>query len=222
MSILPVLTIICFLVPPVIISFRKLWKDKFFLLFGIYGILGALINLSDFLPGLKGPALEQVNVFYNLVDIPYVLLMLHTISRDRWIKKVIHFSVAIYFGFQLYFLAMEGMKYEAMTYTLGFGLVMIIFSILWILLSYLRRMGLQPRHIAFVTVLGALLFSYGSFVVVYIFDYIITGYATGDNLLIYYVSTIVAMLIGSAGMMIRGIHQKHYDGHTVPEVEDQL
>lgn len=220
MSILPVLTIICFLVPPVIISLRKLWDHKFFLLFGLYGILGALINLADFLPAMKGKTLEQVNVFYNLVDIPYVLFMLLTISRDRWIKRVITISIIVYSVLQVYFLGVEGMKYEALTYTLGFGLIMILFCILWILLSYLRKMGLQPRHISFVTVLAALLFSYGSFVVVYIFDYIITGYATKDNLMIYYISTIVAMLIGSAGMMIKGINQKTYDHLVSNEMEE--
>lgn len=173
--------------------------------FGIYGIMAAAINFLDLFPGIDFTIIERINVFYNMIDIPFVMLMIYSICSNEVVKKLMVFSVALYIFLQMVFFFREGMKYDALKITLGYGLGIVLLSILYTLLAYFRKMGLSGQQVAYVVILCALLFDYGSFIVIYIFDYYVEGYNINDNLLIYYISSIIAMLIGSSGMLVRGV-----------------
>ena len=49
---------------------------------------------------------------------------------------------------------------------------------------------------------AALLFEYATFIVIYIFDYILISEDRKDSFLIYYVSSLVAILIASCGFIL--------------------
>ena len=49
----------------------------------------------------------------------------------------------------------------------------------------------------------ALLFEYGSYIVVYIFDYFIVPEDLADKLLVYYISTLIAVMIACFGFLTK-------------------
>jgi hypothetical protein len=61
-----------------------------------------------------------------------------------------------------------------------------------------------------------LFFEYGTFVVIYIFDYLLPGTSTSsDNFLVYYLSSLVALPVAICGFLIKGIK-------TPPPVADRV
>ncbi len=64
------------------------------------------------------------------------------------------------------------------------------------------------REKALLLIHGALLFQYGTYIVVYVFDYFIVDVADGvDKFLIYYISTIISIGIGSSGLLLKGLQK---------------
>lgn len=193
-----------FLLPAVAITVRKLWSVAFFKMFGIYGLMGAALTSLD-LFSLDPSIIDRIGLMYNMIDIPYVMLMIYIICRNQIVKRLIILSVVLYIFLQVVFFFREGMNYDALKISLGYGLGIILLALISTLLNYFRRMGLTQRQVAYVVILSALLFDYGSFIVIYIFDYYVQGYNITDNLVIYYVSSIIAMSIGTAGLFVRNL-----------------
>jgi len=200
-SIMTILTIIFFLMPAIVVTIKRLWKDKFLKLFGIYGILAAAINFLDV---FKVPFvyIESLNVIYNMIDIPFVIFILYQITKNTLARKIMKLSMIFYAVWQVYSLVQYGLKYVSMKYTLGFGIGLIIIFTVYLLSTYVRRMELTKIHIAHMILLGSLLFNYGSFVIIYIFDYYVKDYNAADNLFLYYISSIVSMLMVTAGLFV--------------------
>ncbi len=201
LSILPLITTLVFLLPAAIITIKKMWSTRFFMLFGIYGLMAAFINALDLFP-INWVFVERANIFYNMLDIPFVMFMMYTITRNEVVRKLIVMGVGLYIFLQLVFFFREGMKYDALKISMGYGLGIVLLAILYQLLVFFRSMSLKSSQVPYIVVLCALLFDYGSFIIIYIFDYYVEGYNMNDNLLLYYISSIVSMLIASGGLLI--------------------
>ena len=200
-SILTIITILFFLTPAVVISLKKFWRDKFLQLFGIYGIAAAIINLLDLFM-IPYSVIEKINVLYNILDIPFVILMLFQITRSSLVKQMMKGSMIVYLVLQIASLVKFGWNYDSIKYSLGYGIVMIIMFSAYLLSTYVRRMNLGKLHIAHMILLGSLLFNYGSFVVIYIFDFYVEDYNMADNLMLYYISSCVSMAMVTAGLLV--------------------
>jgi hypothetical protein len=57
------------------------------------------------------------------------------------------------------------------------------------------------RQKALLFIHAALLFEYGTYIVVYIFDYFYVDTAVLDNYLIYYLSTLIAIMVACFGLL---------------------
>jgi hypothetical protein len=56
---------------------------------------------------------------------------------------------------------------------------------------------------------AALLFEYGTYIIIYIFDYYLEHISsTMDNYLVYYVSSLIALVIATCGYLTKGIGKK--------------
>lgn len=180
---------------------KKYWNDKFLRLFGIYGLAAAFLNLLD-LFRIPWVFIEKVNVLYNILDIPFVIFILYQITRSNLVKQMMKGAMIIYFILQVASLVKWGWGYESIKYSLGYGIVMIIMFSGYLLTTYVRKMKLTKLHIAHMILLGSLLFNYGSFVVIYIFDFYVQNYNMADNLMLYYISSIISMTMVTAGLFV--------------------
>ncbi len=200
-KLLPLISTIVFILPALTITLRRLWSVTFFKMFGIYGLMGAALTSLD-MSTIDPLIIERVGLIYNMIDIPYVMLMIFIISKNELVKRVIILSVVLYIFLQLVFYFREGMNYAAIKISLGYGLSIVLLAVIFTLLNFFRRMGLTSRQVAYIVILSALMFDYGTFIVIYIFDYYVTGYNITDNLVIYYISSIIAMTIGTVGLWV--------------------
>jgi cell shape-determining protein MreD len=70
------------------------------------------------------------------------------------------------------------------------------------IIRYMQKVEHSTRQNAKMFVYAALLFEYATFIVIYVFDYILVAEDRKDNFIIYYVSTLVAIVIASCGFIL--------------------
>ncbi|MEP7257251.1 MAG: hypothetical protein ABI687_02660 [Flavitalea sp.] len=200
-QIISIAAVISCFIPILIVALKRLWQDTFFLLFSTYWLLGGLANLLDFIPGLSKEARETIGVIYNLIDLPFLLFILRYTTSSDMVKRYVTFSLALFLGFEILNLIIYGFRYDALKYTLGSGIALVLIVLIWEIILYLQLIEQSNRQTAKIFIYAALLFEYGTFIVIYIFDYFLPNANSRDTYLIYYISTLVALFIASCGYM---------------------
>ena len=197
------LAIIAYFFPVAIVLFKRLWFHRSFLLFAIYWLVAGIINILLLTPGIDPEVLSTIRAGYNMADIPFILAIFYFTTASPRIR---HFTKFVWFGLviiQTINAFINGVNYQSLKYILGLGVFLVIAIVIWEIIGYLRKMEHTPKEKAMLFIYAALLFEYGTYVIVYIFDYYITGSDNTDNLLIYYISSFIALLIACCGYLIR-------------------
>lgn len=201
--IITLLASIAYFIPVLIVVFKKLWSDKYFLFLGIYWLTGALINGITKIPAIGSEAREVMTVIYNMIDIPFILWILWYTSSSSAMAKILRLIIPVYTVSELILVFSFGINYDAIKYIIGVGVLIVLIALVWEITQYLQRMEHNNREKSMLFIYAALLFKYGSYIIVYIFDYFITPADQVDKLLIYYMSTLVAIMIACFGFLLK-------------------
>lgn len=211
--ILSLAALLFYFVPLILVLCKKLWNDKFFLFFACYWGFGGLINSVDFIPGFSKLLAYRIGVFYNLADIPFVLAIFHFTTNSPALKKFTAFASLGSLAAGLIELYKGGLLFESLKYSLGIGIVLVLIVVIWEIVRYFQKIEHSNRQNSKVLIFAALLFEYASFIIIYLFDYVIPGvYERQDNFLLYYISSIIALLIASCGyLLFKKYEQQHQE-----------
>jgi hypothetical protein len=172
------------------------------MLFATYWAIGGVINMTDLIPGFPKNVSYTIGVLYNMLDIPFILAILFFTSTSILVRRFISISLLIFISFEIINAFVSGITYDALKYSLGAGIVLVLFVLSWEILRYMQKVEHSNRQNAKVFIYAALLFEYATFVLIYIFDYFILSSDSKDSFLIYYISTLVAILIASCGYLL--------------------
>ena len=195
-----------YFVPILIVIFKRLWPLLPFLLFALYWLLGGLVNLIEFIP-LPKSAVELITVIYNMLDMPIVLGIFYFSTSSASIKKFTRIAMPAYALLILVNCLVRGLNYDALKYVLGLGLMLVLVSIVWEIILYLQKIKHSSQDKAMLLIYAAMLFEYGTYVVIYIFDYFLPGVSsTTDNFFVYYISSLVAISVAVCGFLTRGLN----------------
>lgn len=176
--------------------------------FSMYWAMTGLINMMQKSSWINQPLIEKVTVFFNMMDIPLVLFILYNATEVNRIKQWIKFASPALLGVQLINFLIQGWNYQAATYVLGLSLITILVVLFWEVYHYMSKLYHSDYQNAMIFMHASLLFAYGSFVIVYIFDYCIKIGSPMDTYLIYYISTIIALMISLWGFTYNHKKQK--------------
>ena len=202
-DIVSVLAVIAYFLPMTIVLINRLWKHTPFLLFASYWALCGLVNLLDFIPGISLEFRNTLGVVYNMIDIPLMLCIFHFTSSTEWVRQFSKYACISFILIESINAYYNGINYQAIKYVVGIGVVIVLFIIISEIIFYLRKMEHTPLEKALLFIYSALLFEYGTYVIIYIFEYFIHGSSAMDNLLIYYISSLVAIIIACFGFIIK-------------------
>ena len=202
-KIISILATIAYFIPAFIVVFKKLWRDTYFFYLGIYWLLGAMVNIASNNLGMEPRTLEIVTVLYNMIDIPFILWILWYTSFSSNLAKLLRVVIVVYVVAEILLVLMFGLNYAAIKYIIGGGLLLVVATLIWEITIYLQRIEHSNREKAMLFIYAALLFEYGSFSIVYIFDYFIIPADQVDKWLIYYISTLIAIVIASFGFLLK-------------------
>ena len=199
-EIISLLATIAYFVPACIVIFISLWKDPYFLYLGLYWLAGAVVNI---LTGIPGAPSEVIAVLYNMVDIPFMLWILWYTSFSSSLARILKVVIAAYIIIELALVIAYGINYDSIKYIMGIGVLLVLITLVWEITLYLQRIEHSNRERAMLFIYAALLFEYGSYTVVYIFDYFIMPPSQVDTLLIYYSSSLIAISIATFGFLLK-------------------
>ncbi len=208
-NIISVLAQIAYFIPILIVLGRKMWKEVPFLLFGLYWMISGWVNLLGNIPGISQEILETATVVYNMIDVPMVLGILYVTTKSKTLRQLTGWVAPVFLMVQLINFFIRGWNYNAAKYLLAIGLVLVLVALLWEISLYMQKLEHNDHDRSMIFIHFSLLFAYGTFIVIYIFDYYVTtpGGAE-DNFLIYYISSIVAIIIASVGYLTRKHNQR--------------
>jgi hypothetical protein len=206
------LAVIAYFIPALIVLFKKLYKDRIVVLFATYWAIGGFINVSDHIPGISKELSSVMAVVYNLLDFPLVLFIFYYSTNSARLKKFIRLAGPAYILLAIVNCAIKGFSYDALIYVVGVGTVLVLVVVGWEVLRYFRKMEHTHREKAMIFIYAAMLFEYGSYVIVYIFDFfLVPEQATYDNLLVYYASTLIGVAIASIGFLSKDLRQARHE-----------
>jgi hypothetical protein len=194
---------------------KKLWSAVPFRLFALYWLVCALVNLIEFIP-LPAYVMDLYTVIYNILDIPLVLAVFYFATSSAAVKKFTKIVAPALLLTGLVNCIIRGFTTDALEYVLGGELMIILGVIIWEIILKLQQIKLTGYAKGMLLICAALLFEYGTFVVIYIFDYLLPGTSSSsDNFLVYYLSSLVALPVAICGFLTKGIK-------TPPPVADRL
>jgi hypothetical protein len=194
--------LVSYFIPLLIVLVKKLWDDKFFVLFAAYWTLGGVINATDFIPAIPRNINVGIGIFYNLVDIPFILAILYYTTNSIIVRKFASFAIILSILSEVFGLLINGFNYEALRYSLGIGVALVLIIVIWEIIRYLQKIEHSNRQNAKVFIYAAVLFEYAPFILIYIFDYFVDVTNTKDSYLNYYISSVVALFIASCGYLL--------------------
>jgi hypothetical protein len=158
---------------------------------------------------LEPRTMEIVTVLYNSIDMPLVLAIFYFTSSSTSIKRFTRFAIPAFSLLEILTLADKGLKYDSLKYTLAIGLLIVLVVIIWEIIFYLRKIEHTGNEKGLLFIYAALLFQYGTYIVIYIFDYYLEEASTTiDNFIVYYISSLVALVIAICGFMTKGIKKE--------------
>jgi len=214
-QIVSILAVGLYFVPILIVVGKKLWSAVPFRLFALYWLVSALVNLVEFIP-LSARAMELYTVIYNLLDIPLVLTVFYFASSSAMVKKFTKITAPALLAIGVVNCIIRGFVSDSLEYVLGIELLIVLSVIIWEIILKLQQIRLTGYAKGLLLIFAALLFEYGTFVVIYIFDYLLPGTSSStDNFLVYYLSSLVALPVAICGFLVKGIK-------TPPPVADRL
>lgn len=208
-QIISVIAIVSYFFPLSLVVIKKLWREKPFVLFAAYWGLNGIVSLMDKIPGMDKALLEKITVVYNMLDIPIVLGLLYIATASPHIKKFTRIVAPSFLLLQIINFMILGWNYNSAKYTLALGLLLILTCLIWEISIFMHKLEHTDHENAMIFIHVSLLFAYGTFIVIYIFDYYITVSGSNiDNFLIYYISSLVAIIIASIGYLAKKTSRK--------------
>lgn len=150
--------------------------------------------------------LELCTVVYKLFDIPIVLSVLYFSTSSVAVKKFTKLAAPALLAASLVNCIIRGFTLNVLDYVLGAGLLIVTGTIIWDIIRKLQKIRLTSQAKGLLLTHAALLFVFGASAVIYIFVYFLPGTSSAtDNLLMYYLSALIALPVTIGGYLIRGV-----------------
>lgn len=206
------IAILCCFIPVVLLFFRKMRQVTTYRMIGIYWLFNGVINILNldlFRHFRSNDLQERLTFYYNILDTPLVLVVFACAVRGKhrqWLLRTLALFVAGEGGLILW----RGYNFASSTMIIGSGLLLILAYSVIGLVQYMRKMEHTPFENSMVFVYAALLFAYGSFLIIYIFTHIRsnTEGSGRDSFLLYYISLLLSAAITSLGLWSYGLRHR--------------
>ena len=201
---------LCF-IPLLLLFWKKMRKDKAYWMVGIYWLATGLVNLPNLgiaFFGQSDPTAfqEKLTLFYNLLDTPLILLIFLYSAPGKKHKKHLLLILFLFMVMEAGLLNWKGYNFISSTTIIGAGMLLVLGYSVTGLVQYMRKMEHTAFENSMVFVYAALLFAYGSFIIIYIFIRIHPdSIRNPDSFLLYYISLLLSAAITCMGLWSYGI-----------------
>ena len=178
------------------------------LLFALYWLLNGIVSLIQFIPSVGPDMSYYIGVVYNMVDIPLILALFYFTTTSALLKKFTLITLPAYIAVEIISVGLQGLNYDALKLSMGVGVVLVMICIIWEIGKYLNEVIHPEEKKHMIYIYAALLFQYGTYIIIYIFDYYIANTNEKDTFLLYYISSFVAAFIACCGFWQGGLTKR--------------
>lgn len=214
-QIVAILAIGLHFVPLLAVIGKKLWSAMPFRLFALYWLLCGLVNLLALMP-LSAGTKELVAVIAKLLDAPVILFVLYFSTKSFAVKKFTKLAAPALLAGSLVNCIVRAFTIDALEYVSGAGLLIVSGTIIWEIILKLQKIKLTAQAKGLLLAYAALLFVYGANAVIYIFVYFLPGTSSAsDNLLMYYLSSLIALPVTIGGFFIKDVKTPPQSGERL-------
>jgi hypothetical protein len=199
---------LCF-IPFLLLGWRKMRQVNAYCVIGIYWLLNGLINLPELeifpFAGNHGWR-ERLTYAYNLIETPLVLLVFAFANSGRSRRQLLLISL-LFVGWETALIGWKGYTASTSLLLIGSGLLLKLGYSITGLIQYVMKMEHTRFENSMVFVYAALLFVYGSFLIIYIFTQIHPNNNNNgaDSFLLYYISLLISAAVTATGLWSYGL-----------------
>ncbi len=205
------IAILCCLIPFVLLASRRLRQVTTYRILGIYWLLNGLIHFPDiyFFRSYKNGWLDQLTEYYNLLDTPLVLLIFFNAASGPH-RRLLSRTLLAFIVMEALVVGWKGYAFTSGFVFIGSGVLLVLAYSIIGLVQYMRKMEYTPFETSMVFVYAALLFGYGSYLIIYMFLHIRGNSEVNsqDSYLLYYVMLLLSAIITSLGLLGYGIRRR--------------
>jgi hypothetical protein len=172
--------------------------------------LNGFIHFTDiyFFRSFKNGWLDQLTDYYSVVDTPLALLIFFNASSGQY-RRLLLRTLLVFVVMEILILGWKGYAFTSDIIFVGTGVLLVLVYSITGLVQYMRKMEYTPFETSMVFVYAALLFGYGSYLIIYMFVHI-RGNIDGnsqDSDLLYYVMLLLSAVITSLGLWSYGMRR---------------
>lgn len=200
-SVMGFLSTCAFLVPVALILFYRLFFNKSLAALALYFLLTALHNSMtlDFLQVSKEVS-STLGVLINYLDAPLMFIVLLFFTTAPWQRKALLMTTGIFAGYELIISAFYGFNAAALLYIMGPGILILSIYAGYFFTRAVKLSIQKNKAFGKTFMVMSILFAYGCYAMVYCFYYVQKTPAVDDVFLIYYISSLIASCLMTAGI----------------------
>ncbi|HXB90923.1 MAG TPA: hypothetical protein VNU72_01480 [Puia sp.] len=203
---------LCF-IPFLFLGWKKMRQVGAYCIIGFYWLLNGLVNLPDlniFSSSTAHYWQEMLVYGYNLAETPLILLAFAFAIAGKSRRQLL-LVTAVFIAWEAFLIGWKGYDNSTRMLITGSGLLLILACCITGLLQYVKKMEHTRFENSMVFIYAALLFDYGSFLIIYIFAHIhSTANANGmDSFLLYHISLLISAAVTAMGLWSYGIRKTH-------------
>jgi hypothetical protein len=221
-SLLGMISSIALFLPVALIIILKLFSNRSFLALATCYFLVAVQNLMrQGVFGIPKSIYQSMSLVDNILDAPLMLLFLIFFSTSALMKKRIMTCIFAFLGFEAIILAVYGFNVKAIRIILGPDIALIMVISFYFFMRNVRLSVANPKSLGKAVMASSVFISYAIFSIVYIFYYLAKDVQYRvDAEFIYYLVSILAVLLMSLGILIENKRIKKLDElkHTRKEL----
>ena len=221
-TVLGIASIVCTLLPVIIIIYNGFYKHRSLFALMLYYILMAVYNLLEqhLLPA-SDSLIRALGLIDNYLDAPLMLMTLLFFCPNKQKQKMVHVLTISFIAFEIIISFIYHFKRQALITILGVGIAMILVYAFFLFVRQIKFSVMHRKNTGRTLMLASILFSYGSFGLVYYFYYILSTPYMADTILIYNITTLVSalLMVICIQMMSRRIKELHSLKITRKELE---
>jgi hypothetical protein len=201
-TILGIVSTIAFLLPPLIILYSRLFVNVSLLALVVYFLSAIMFNLvSENVIVVPEHVKRNLVLVHTYTNIPLMLISMFLFSSENWKDKMLVAALSSFIAYELIVLFNPNLNVNSYKYITGPGILMVFLFSVHFFITNIRHTIIQGKGLGKTLVVAAILFGYGCYLIVYIFDFLVQTPNKADVLTIYYISSTIFAGIMSAGLV---------------------
>lgn len=187
--------------PLILIIGLRLYANKSFLALGIHYLLAFSYNLmTSELLSVSVAWKRHLAITNNFMDFPLILIFLLYFTSSWRLSKQLLACGLVFISFEIITVLITGFNITSTTIVLGPGILITLICCFYFFLKHIQVNPDHPQEPGKIVMLSSILFSYGSYALIYIFHYVLKMPYIDDVFLVYYLVTTIASIAMATGI----------------------